>query len=74
MPQADVIFHNGKVITVDARNAIAEAAAVTANRISVVGPTAEVFQSRGDNTLIIDLAGRPLLPGFNDAHTHLELK
>ena len=73
MPQADVIFHNGKVITVDHNDTLAEAVAVTGNKISAVGPSASVMQARGDSTQVIDLRGRALLPGFNDAHTHLEL-
>ncbi len=73
MPQADVIFHNGKVITVDARDTIAEAVAVTGNKISAVGADAQVMRLKGDATRVVDLADRALLPGFNDAHTHLEL-
>ena len=73
MPQADVIFHNGKVITVDARDTVAEAAAITGNRVSAVGAEAEVLRAKGEGTRVVDLAGRALLPGFNDAHTHLEL-
>ena len=73
MPHADVIFHNGKVITVDARDTVAEAAAVTGNKVSAVGSEAEVLRAKGEGTRVVDLAGRVLLPGFNDAHTHLEL-
>ncbi len=73
MPQADVIFHNGKVVTVDARDTIAQAVAISGNKISFVGNDDEVMALNGDSTQIVDLAGRPLLPGFNDAHTHLEL-
>lgn len=73
MPQADVIFHNGTVITVDDNNTVAEAAALRGNKIVAVGPSVSVMQARGDSTQVIDLKGRALLPGFNDAHTHLEL-
>ncbi len=73
MPQADVIFHNGPVLTVDAQDSVSEAVAVTGNRISAVGHAEEILASKGDNTRIVDLAGRAVIPGFNDAHTHLEL-
>ncbi len=73
MPQADVIFHNGVVITVDDNDTVAEAAALRGNKIVAVGPSSLVMQARGDSTQVIDLKGRALLPGFNDAHTHLEL-
>ena len=73
MPQADVIFHNGPILTVDAQDTVSQAAAVTGNKISTVGSAEEVLASKGDATRVVDLAGRALVPGFNDAHTHLEL-
>ena len=73
MPQADLIFHNGKVITVDARDTITDAIAITGNKVSSVGPASEVMALKGNETRLVNLAGRALLPGFNDAHTHLEL-
>jgi predicted amidohydrolase YtcJ len=67
---ADLVFLNGTVITVDDSQPGAEAVAVIGNRIARVGTTAEVREEVGPETRVLDLAGRTLLPGFNDNHTH----
>jgi predicted amidohydrolase YtcJ len=67
---ADLVFLNGTVITVDDGQPSAEAVAVIGNRIARVGTTAEVRAEVGSETRVVDLAGRTLLPGFNDNHTH----
>ena len=69
---ADLILHNGKVWTVEAKQPVAQAVAVTGNKIVKVGSDAEVLALRGAKTRTIDLDGRLVLPGFNDAHTHFE--
>jgi predicted amidohydrolase YtcJ len=68
----DLILHHGKVWTVEAKQPVAEAVAVAGNKIVKVGSNAEVLALRGANTRAIDLDGRLVLPGFNDAHTHFE--
>ena len=68
--RADIIFTNGNVITVDKRDRICEAAAVTGNRILHAGDADEVEKLAGPDTEMIDLSGRSLLPGFIDAHCH----
>jgi predicted amidohydrolase YtcJ len=67
---ADLVFLNGTVITIDDAQAAAEAVAVIGNRIARVGTTAEIEEEVGAKTRVVDLAGRTLLPGFNDNHTH----
>lgn len=69
---ADLIFHNGKVWTVDAARPTAQAVAVKAGRIVAVGASADVLALKGSSTRVVDLGGRLLLPGFIDAHTHFE--
>lgn len=71
--QADVLFVNGKVITVDPQDRIAEAVAVRAGRIYAVGSNEEIRRLAGPETEVVDLKGRPLLPAFTDCHTHLEM-
>ena len=66
----ETIFLNGSVLTVDSGDRECEAAAVCGNRISFVGTTAEARRRTGPGDTVIDLSGRTLLPGFNDAHTH----
>jgi predicted amidohydrolase YtcJ len=69
-PPADLILVNGKVITVDARDSIAEGVAITGGRIVAVGTTADVKARAGANTQIVDLGGRAVTPGLIDAHVH----
>ena len=67
---ADLIFVNGAVYTVDAARRWAQAVAVRQGRIVSVGSDADVAELRGGRTEVVDLAGRMLLPGFQDAHVH----
>ncbi len=67
---ADLAFVNGAVYTVDARRPWAEAVAVRRGRISAVGTDAEVGWLVDRGTEVVDLGGRMLLPGFQDAHVH----
>jgi len=69
-PAADLILVNGKVITVDAADRIAEAVAIAGGRIVAVGSTAEVKARAGTSTQVIDLGGRAVTPGLIDAHVH----
>ena len=66
----DVIFHNGKVVTVDTSFSIAEALAVDGERITAVGSNAEILKLAGPDTQRIDLMGRTVLPGLIDSHVH----
>jgi predicted amidohydrolase YtcJ len=69
--QADVIFHNGNVLTVDENFSTAEAVAIDGNQILSVGTNEAVLTSRGPDTLVVDLQGRTLIPGLIDTHTHV---
>jgi predicted amidohydrolase YtcJ len=61
---------NGHIHTVDAARPRAEAVAVCGERIAAVGTTADIKKLTGPGTRIIDLGGKLVLPGFNDAHVH----
>src|SRR3990172_3709956 len=67
---ADILFTDGAILTMDDANSIAQAIAVQGNKIIAVGNNEEVLQYRGDNTIVINLEGKTLLPGFIDSHTH----
>jgi predicted amidohydrolase YtcJ len=67
---ADLAFVNGPVYTVDAARSWARAVAVKGGRILTVGSDDDVRERIGSHTEVIDLAGRMLLPGFQDAHIH----
>lgn len=71
--KADVVFLNGEVITVNALDEIAEAVAVKDNKIIAVGFNEDIESYIGQNTEVIDLNGKSLIPGFIDAHLHLTI-
>ncbi|MGP4007384.1 amidohydrolase [Streptomyces sp. 4N124] len=64
---ADLLFTGGPVLTPEGRTATA--VAVTGGRVTAVGHD-EVHDLAGPRTDVVDLAGRLLLPGFQDAHVH----
>ena len=68
--QASVILVNGKVWTENPALPIAHAVALDGNTILAVGDDATIRKLAGPDTKVIDLHGRLLLPGFNDAHVH----
>jgi predicted amidohydrolase YtcJ len=67
--QADLVFTGGPVHLGNAVHSRATAVAVTGERIMAVGH-AEVTELVGPGTEVVDLGGRLLIPGFQDAHVH----
>src|SRR5215510_993018 len=67
----DVLFVNGRIITVDTRFSIAQALGVRGERIAAVGTDASVSRLAGPTTRRIDLGGRAVIPGLIDNHMHL---
>lgn len=67
---AQTIYSNGKIITVDSANTIAEAVAVEDGRILAVGTIKDVRKLAGPKAKVIDLKGKTLVPGFIDGHSH----
>ena len=67
---ADLVLTGGHVHTVDPALPRAEAVAVVGERVAAVGPAGDVAAWIGPRTRVVDLAGRLLLPGFQDAHVH----
>lgn len=70
---ADIVFTNGEVITVDKDSSIMEAVAIKDHTIIEVGQNENVGRFIGENTKVIDLEGKSLLPGFIDPHLHLTI-
>ena len=68
--EADLILHNGKVVTVDRGFALRQALAIKDGRLTRVGTDREVLQARGPKTRVVDLGGKTVLPGLIDSHTH----
>ncbi|MFO0803499.1 MAG: amidohydrolase [Gemmataceae bacterium] len=67
---ADLIVHNAKIVTVDAKFTLAEALAVKDGRILAVGTNDTVMKHKGAGTKLIDGGGTTVLPGLYDSHTH----
>jgi len=68
--RADLLLINGRVLTVDSADHVAQAVGIAGNRIIAVGTTAEVERAAAPNARRIDLAGRTVTPGLLDAHAH----
>ena len=70
VPIADLVVINAKVRTMTSSDSIAEAFAVSGNRIIAIGTNKLIRTLIGPSTRVIDAQGRLVLPGFNDAHVH----
>ncbi len=69
-PGVDAVFTNGKIYTVNPKQAWAEAVAITGDSITYVGDNAGALALAGDDTIRYDLGGKLMLPGFIDTHVH----
>jgi predicted amidohydrolase YtcJ len=67
---ADLVLLGGRIATMDAARSWASALAVTGGRIAMVGPDGAAKAHVGPRTRVIDLRGRTVTPGFQDAHVH----
>ena len=67
----DLVLVGGKVFTSDTAKPWAEAVAIRGDRITAVGTTTAIRGLVGPRTRVIDVGGRVVTPGFNDAHEHL---
>src|SRR5437588_12806718 len=67
---ADVVFVNGRVVTVDDRFTVAQAMAVRGERVAAVGSNGEIDKLKGPATRTVDLGGRTVIPGLIDNHAH----
>lgn len=64
----DTIFYNGKVKTMDGREA--SAVCVEGGKIAFVGSDGDAMKRKTAKTKMIDLSGKLMLPGFIDTHMH----
>ena len=67
---ADRIIRGGPIVTVNPGQPAAEAVAIAGGKIVAVGDEADVMQHKGEATEVTELAGRTLVPGFIDGHSH----
>ncbi|KID56073.1 amidohydrolase [Pseudoalteromonas luteoviolacea] len=68
--QSTMVFVNGDIYTVNEAKPWAQAIAIKDNKIVFVGSTEQVQQHIGENTQVIDLQGKMMMPGFHDVHMH----
>nr|WP_325303905.1 amidohydrolase [uncultured Dysosmobacter sp.] len=67
---ADTVITNGRVLTVDAQDTVAEAVAIRGKYILDVGSAAEMAAYVDEHTKVIDAGGKTVMPGFIDTHIH----
>jgi hypothetical protein len=66
----DLILTGGSVFTADRGRRVAEAVGIRGGRVATVGSAAEVMADAGPETRVLELEGRTVVPGFQDAHVH----
>ncbi len=70
-PGADLIVHGGSILTMQGDKPVyVEAVVVSDGKIEFAGSTVEAMRRRHDGTVVRDLGGKAMLPGFVDAHGH----
>ncbi|MEP7232071.1 MAG: amidohydrolase family protein [Ginsengibacter sp.] len=67
---ADFIFTNGKIFTSDTNKLYVQALAIKGNKIIATGTNEEIIKMADKRTKKIDVNGKTIVPGFNDAHDH----
>lgn len=67
----DLILTNGRVLTVDRNDTVAEAVALGWGKVIGVGRSSDMLAARGPKTQVVDLGGRIVIPGLTDPHVHL---
>lgn len=68
--RADTIYYNGQIVTMNESSDWAQAVAVQGNKILAVGSNEQVFKNKSEDTEMVDLEGKMMLPGFIDSHCH----
>ena len=66
----DTVLYNGRILTMSARAREVEALALAGDRVFAIGTSAEVLALADSSTQRVDLGGKRVTPGFNDAHSH----
>jgi len=69
----DLVMLNGKIFTSDAAHPYVQALAIRGERITATGDSAKIRAMAGPDTKQIDLGGRIVIPGINDAHNHISI-
>jgi predicted amidohydrolase YtcJ len=67
---ADIVLINGKIFTADAKQPFVQALAIKGHKILAVGSNVAINKLATTKTKKVDLQGRTVVPGFNNAHDH----
>ena len=67
---ADLVMLNGKIVTIDDANPRVDALAVKGDTVLALGTVDEINALIGDETEVIDVKGKFVMPGFIDSHAH----
>jgi predicted amidohydrolase YtcJ len=68
----DFLLINGRILTVDARDSVAQAVAITGGKIVAVGSNDAARKAAAKGARVIDLMGRAVTPGLIDSHCHFQ--
>jgi predicted amidohydrolase YtcJ len=68
--EAEAVYFNGKIVTLDAAGSTAGAVAVKDGKVLKVGSADEIKKLAGPSTRLVDLGGKTVVPGLIDAHCH----
>lgn len=66
---AEMVLKNGVIYSLDGKKA--ESLAISEGKVKKIGSDKEVESLIGEDTYVIDLKGKAVVPGFNDTHVHL---
>ncbi len=67
---ADIVYKNGQIYTVNYRLPWAQSVAIKSDRFLYVGTDKDVASFIGPKTRVVDLKGKMAMPGIHDAHQH----
>lgn len=70
--QADSVYRNGNIYTVDKGFTTASAIAIVGTKLAYVGDEAGVAAYIGPNTTVVDLDGKTVIPGLIESHMHVD--
>jgi predicted amidohydrolase YtcJ len=70
----DLILLNGRIFTSDLSHPYVEALAIQGDRITAAGTSEKIVSLAGPQTRRVDLTGRLVIPGINDAHYHCSVE
>jgi predicted amidohydrolase YtcJ len=68
---ADIIFLNGHIATINNNQSFVSSIAIKDGIFIAIGNNDDILSYKGENTKIIDLNGRTVIPGLNDSHIHI---